>query len=233
MAIFDNQKVSSVPRLVRLLNYGPFIRQRIKLGLLAGLVSAAANGLLRLNYRLPKSPPKGYRVLEVDRFDARFDSLWEKVKNDYPIMIGRKSDYLAWRYEDPQKNYLSLCIENEETGELLGYTVISILTSSGITRAIVVDLISHKGEEKWVPQSLIGCALSFLKKRKVDVAQCWMFPHAHFYPYLRKYGFKPRQEGAMNLMFRSLDGVGPEKLDTRFFADAANWYLTAGDTDWA
>jgi hypothetical protein len=233
MTMFGHEKVSAAPRLVRLLDAGPFIRQKFKAGAIAAPVSALANRLLKLRYPLSAATPGDYTVTEAQQFDSRFDSLWNRVKEDYPIMACRKSEYLSWRYNDPEKRYHTFCVTKTESGEIVGYIVTGVFTRSGITRAIIADLVSPRDAEEWLPQTLIGSALRFLREQSVSAVECWMFPHTHLYPHLRRYGFEPRRAIPMDLTFRYFGGDDPVLSDSDFFSNVRNWYLTAGDTDWA
>ncbi len=228
MTMFGRRKVSSAPRLARVLDWRAFLRRKLPAPL-AAAAGALANAAQSLRYRSSAAVPRGFAIREVGRFDERFDELWSRVKGDYPVMVARTARYLSWRYGDPRRSYRAWCIEEAGGGTLRGYAVTAARgDAGGLTRATVVDLLCARNDRAWVARALIAAALRGL--RGAHVVDCWMFPHAHFYPHLRRLGFVPRRAGVMDLT------VGPVAPGVRpadgFLMEAASWYLTAGDTDW-
>jgi len=64
-----------------------------------------------------------YRVRMVREFDDRFDQLWDRCKNEYPIAIAKDAKYLKWRYLDhPIDHHQVLTVEDQ--GKLKGFAVL-------------------------------------------------------------------------------------------------------------
>jgi len=64
-----------------------------------------------------------YRVRMVREFDARFDQLWERCRNEHPISVVKDVKYLKWRYLDrPDGQHQVLTVEDQ--GKLKGYAVL-------------------------------------------------------------------------------------------------------------
>ena len=62
-------------------------------------------------------------VIQIEKFDSRFDALWQSVRCDFPVAIIRDQRYLNWRYcERPDETYTRLCAVRGD--ELLGYIVV-------------------------------------------------------------------------------------------------------------
>jgi len=67
-------------------------------------------------------PVPSENVVKLDRFDDRFDCLWEQVENEFQIITKRDLKYLRWRYiQNPSVQYRILAYEDQ--GNLLGYAV--------------------------------------------------------------------------------------------------------------
>jgi hypothetical protein len=233
MTMFGRRKAFSAPRLVRVLNSRTYFRRRLKITPLADAIAVVANRALAAYSRVGRSPPRGYTISKVMRFDSRFDALWARIRHDYPIMVWRSARHLTWRYGDPETGYETFALESCATGDLLGYAVTTAQRLGGLTRATIVDLVSPKEAKGFVPRLLIAGVLRYLQAQNVDIVVCWMLPHTHFYPHLRRFGFVQRRKGVMDLTFGLSANMEPLGISSAFFSDERNWFFTAGDTDWA
>jgi hypothetical protein len=226
--MFGRRLISAAPRLARVLDYRPFLRRRAAaFAALAGAAGALAN--VALSPRPPR-PPRGLAIRDVRGFDRRFDALWQSVRDDYPVAIERTAAYLAWRYGDPGTAYRTVSVEDQAGERVLGYAVTSIREAQGARRGTIVDLLSARGGAPAVAAALIAAAVAVLAEGRAEVADCWMFPHAHFTPPLRRLGFVPRRAGVMDLTVGPAGAVGG--IEDGVLATPASWYFTAGDTDW-
>lgn len=64
----------------------------------------------------------GVAVVPIERFDERFDELWQRLRGVYGLAIERDSRYLNWRYADcPDGEYRGYTVERK--GRLLGWGV--------------------------------------------------------------------------------------------------------------
>ncbi|MBN2465952.1 GNAT family N-acetyltransferase, partial [candidate division WOR-3 bacterium] len=62
------------------------------------------------------------QVLELERFDRRFDRLWDEVKDVHPISVVRDRRYLQWRFvENPESEYRIFAYEDGR--RIRGYAV--------------------------------------------------------------------------------------------------------------
>ena len=67
--------------------------------------------------------PSDVHVHLTERFDARFDALWETAAARFPIVGERTSEYLAWRFgKCPDADYHVLCVSDSQD-RLLAYLV--------------------------------------------------------------------------------------------------------------
>ncbi len=60
---------------------------------------------LHLEPRLKDIRTSNEYIFELSAADERFDTLWERVRNDYDIITQRDRAYINWRYfMNPAKN---------------------------------------------------------------------------------------------------------------------------------
>jgi hypothetical protein len=224
------KKICPIPRLVKLLDVEPILRQRFSMNTLSKILSPAANLALEIRYPEKMVIPEGLQIKKIQRFDERFDTFWNRIKEDYPIMAMRDSASLNWRYADtPHIDYEIVCVEQMKTMEILGFIVLGE-RQFGFLRGRIFDIITPRSEDGKVARCLLRYAINHFRKKKAAMATCWMFSHCHVYPELTKIGFMPRQEKGKDLLFESLnlqDPVIPEYLA----AKAENWYISMGDSD--
>ena len=65
----------------------------------------------------------GLEIAITDRYDARFDALWEAASAQFAVIGQRTAEYLQWRFgRNPQTRHRVLCL-SDSGGQLLGYLV--------------------------------------------------------------------------------------------------------------
>ena len=85
--------------------------------------------------------PEG-RPFQIDRFDVRFDRLWQQTLAGLGSGIRRDATYLNWRYvHHPAYTYLRVGWESD--GELLGYAIATVREVQGMRCVLLVDLAAR------------------------------------------------------------------------------------------
>jgi hypothetical protein len=224
------KQVGTIARLVKVLDPEPFLKKRIPLKGLPSLLSAPLRTSQRITHFLQARAPKGTQIKKVSYFDYRFDSLWNRVKGDYPIMTVRDTQYLNWRYIDiPDVAYDIFSIESEYTSEILGFIV---LREKHDTLPIgqIVDIVTSRGQDGIITRTLLAEAVRLFWKKKVALVTCWMFSHCHVFSELIDLGFQKREKEGRHLVFRNTNLVNPA-LPNEIAMNMENWYLCIGDSD--
>jgi len=132
------------------------LRGKVIPGLCFITVGKPLDWVLALICRLksfPKVPDS--RILDIDRFDQRFDRFYEKISRHHPIMTVRDSSYLNWRYTDyPFEGVQSFAMLRDD--EPLGFAVIhNTVDEHGLRFIAVLELLVPIGE-KAVFENLLG-----------------------------------------------------------------------------
>lgn len=137
---FGWRELGFIQASVRPIRSAAVTRRRFKNGVIAAAAGAASDVLLKLAYdwRKPASVGKVNSAI-IERFDSRWDDLWQRVGARYPITLVRDSRYLNWRYLDCPYQYIKRSFEID--GHLVGGSVIRVLERDGDLQAHICDLI--------------------------------------------------------------------------------------------
>lgn len=115
-------------------------------GVMAKLAKARAGWSLRQR-------PRGEAFL-IDRFDSRFDLLWQRARAGSLSGIRRDAAYLNWRFVR-QPTYSYLRIGWESSGEVLGYAIASPREVFGVPCMLLVDLLAVPDAASHVAEALL------------------------------------------------------------------------------
>lgn len=194
---------------------------------LAALGGAALGLLLGLTGRRPPlAPPAGFEARPVERFDARYDDLWERVRGRLPLAGVRDAAFLNWRYVDTPtaKHHV---LEVRRDGRLAGYAVYE--WSFG--RGYVVDLL---GEDEAAEDAALRAALVALRDAGNPMAFLSTLPCAvtaallrrnRLFPHPRRKAFRNATPFIVRVL-RDDGNPGPSAL-----LDPGAWYVLDGDRD--
>jgi Acetyltransferase (GNAT) domain len=157
---------------------------------------------------------------------TEFNELWDKVKDDYPILLKRNAAFLNWRYhERPDYTYNMYGYYRNES--LIGYVVINEqskhFSKGTITAGVIVDIIGINESEVW--HSLIEKAKELL--RNSDIINTWALKHTLLYKELKKSSFVHKDE-PMSLVGKDVTS-SITNIEDGF--DINNWFITPGDVD--
>lgn len=224
------KKVCDIPQYIKILKgreaAGMFTANKlIKLG----------GGLLLDVYRNAKNlgtnNSSEYSIVEINRFDSKFDELWNNVKNDYPIAVERSSKYLNWRYIDsPEKYKIYGAYKNNE---LVGYMVTAIESKTGkggesLLLGHIADLICYRGH-KDAAYVLIREGEKNLKEAGACAISCWMIKEWFYSEILGRAGFLQLRSPSV-LAALPIGELAKAAGDALY--DHRNWYVTIGDSDY-
>ena len=154
---------------------------------------------------------------EVERFDGQFDSLFERLKDKYRVVLSRDSNYLNWRFVDNPENDYKIHIYREN-GRLQGYVVSKTFQD---VCGDIVDVVALNPE---VFYKLIGHASRALFELGVPEIKMWM-NDPEYIKVLKRMGFDQSDE-MYNFIVRSRD----DEVKDIVMA-CHNWYLTMSDID--
>ncbi|MGA4718524.1 GNAT family N-acetyltransferase [Fictibacillus nanhaiensis] len=163
---------------------------------------------------------------KIDVCGLEFNELWEKVKDDYPILLKRDAAFLNWRYhERPDFSYTMYGYYRNDS--LIGYVVVNEqskpFSKGSITVGVIVDILGINEQDVW--HSLIKKGKDVLSNS--DIINTWALKHTVLYKELKKASFVHKDE-PMSLVGKSVSSSIPNK-DEGF--NINNWFITPGDVD--
>jgi len=182
------------------------------------------SGLLlyaRIWTALARARLRGARLVQVDRFDARFDALWEAAKDQVQVGIVRDRAYLDWRFaKRPETEYTTYIYQ--QGGQIGGYIVLRVRANRTPTLGLVMDVLTLPSQDDIVLALFAKAFLCFIRER---VEQVW-FGAMKQGPYTPAIGhlFPRRYE-------RPVCGQAYGDTDPTFALDGTNWFISFADTD--
>lgn len=163
-----------------------------------------------------------FTIRTVTSFDERINGFWESVSRRFDIIVVRNKDYLNWRYfKSPGAKHMVPVAEGR--GEILGYSVLRCKIEGKSESGYIVDILALSEN---VAASLVGNAIEYFEKEKVDTVECWMMESNSYYAVLRSYNFNP--VGLTWFMAR----VNTSRFAETYVRNHTSWYVTIGDSDY-
>ncbi len=164
-------------------------------------------------------------VYRVNHFDSSLDSLWDKVKESYEILVPRVAEFLNWRFVDNPEVKYAKYIAGDTGKHVAGYVVLKEYYDGRELRGHIVDMLSVNDNE--VVKVLLGHCYEYFGRRHIRKVSCWMPAYALYCNRLKDDGFETEESGAhFGLrMLKPGDTLGDDVECT------SKWFLTMGDSD--
>ena len=208
---------TKVPRYQKMLFPGNAVREIAKaapLRSIANLVSAPMRRVGRTSVN----------VKPIDSFDPSFDKLWNEARGQWPCSVSRTSSMLEWQFlRQPGKKFEILA--HYRDGELTGYVVMFFRRADErgvIEKAAISDICYGPDRPGETIDELLAAALNLAIERRVGSVVTDAID-ARLESALKRAGFW-RVKSDMQLLANV-----PRNENVVY--NAANWYLTRGDSD--
>jgi hypothetical protein len=172
---------------------------------------------------LPERPGAEYVAEVVTVADARFDDLWNRAKDRYPMIAEQTARFLNWRYSGFKENYRFYCLFRPGDGRLLGYVVFY-----GMTQGVVISGVFC--EEPW-GQMLDDLLLGFCERMKAEGywwVSLYYFGTSLFNDRLEHIGFTRRNH---KRTFMAYLNPAMDAECRRALLDESNWFFFGGEMD--
>lgn len=195
----------------------------VRVLLIDGLLAFLANTLVDIHNVSLKNKAKANttKIRRIENFDC-VQSLWEKTKNQYDVIVVRDAQYLNWKFvRQPHMDYKKFTAERG--GETKGYIVFRKGQSPERNIGIIADLYAAKGDKETL-EALIASAVDFFGK-SVELIECATTVEEYKRAYLNL-GFVKIKEVVP--MFYSKEDFPGEDIITKH----GSWFLNRGDHDW-
>lgn len=209
----------------------PFLIKPLRSGYFAQRLLGKPGRFLDIPLSFTSLSETTQKLIEIDKFDSRFDDFWQKLLPSFTCTVHRTSTYLNWRISShPAIKYQTKAIFSEN-GELLAYITYCWLNKHDGKVGYIMEALA-------LPEAHDRLALLFkvmiaeLNQYKVDVVLAWCASHSLNYTNYRNAGFYPlpNRLRPIKLSFgaRILSQNTHVDLQGLKFED---WYLSYLDSD--
>lgn len=163
--------------------------------------------------------PNGVSVEIIEKFDRRFDYLFNDIISQHTIISDRGSEYLNWRYIESslQKHYIFSILYNNE---LCGYVVYYTKDNS----CYIKDMICNK--TNGMLDGLFAEFIQYIRSKNIETINLYYFGSNKYKNMLKTHGFHLRKHEA-DKIFVYLKNKDMEK----YIFQQGNWHFLAGDND--
>lgn len=212
--------------LVRPVNWQNALRLKVNDKFLLKLGAISGKILQETVYRTRKAPTaRDLTITQVSSFDDRVDELWNRVSNQYKVMIVRNKKYLNWRYvEVPNVNYTIFVAERHS--EICGYIVARCVKRQGITHGYIFDVIASSGPA--VINALLLKVIEYFKEERTDLILCYMIADKMYRDAFRRNGFISIPFIKLGWLCAYSSSPSPLK---ELLKNRKNWFGQLGDSD--
>ena len=185
---------------------------------------SSSSGISHSRFRFPDVP--GLLVEPLTRFDAEFDTLWDRNRGIAPVIQVRNAAYLNWRYLGiPEFDYRPFDIR--VNGRLSGYMVIRMMSLMGHFFGVLADLFPFPVRDRDTTKRLFLFARDYCKAQGAEFMTCL---HSRSDPsFFKEVGL--RKIPAILNPKKWYFGCRYPQDDRAVLGSPKNWYLTYGDTD--
>lgn len=164
-------------------------------------------------------------IFEIKNFDDTVDSLWERVKKNYCVIIPRTKDFLNWRFiKNPETNYKIYSIKNGE--KMSGYVVLKLYKKENEEIGHIVDIL---GENDSITEKLLQVSYNYFFENNIKKILCWMQDSYSTGALMKKEDFA-RNDFDVETYF-GLKTLKENDDSLKKVEHFNNWYLTMGDSD--
>ena len=219
---------TSVPIYWKYLTASGKIEKLVKLPQVARLLSPIGTTVLKLldQIILPLHSRK-LDVSEVERCDAQFNILFEKLKTKTKLCSYKDASYLNWKFMDrPYKREKILVAR--KNNELIGYLVYGVQPKAKNQVGIILD-IQVNAEDQQAIGTLIGACIKALRNQGAQVIQC-ICSDSRYQAVLKKLMFIKGKgtDGTKTVMLGNLEktDISPEAIK-----NMNNWHFTRSESD--
>ena len=221
--LFGYRDLCPLSILQKRLNFRRAVRLRIPSKSLERLAARVSNWGYRLRYARGYAVSSEIQIEPVSQFDAAFDVFWQEVSRLFPILTVRDRSYLQWRYGTNPNAPFSV-LRAARDGQMAGYLISKTTESdSGERSTNILDLLTL---DNAVSRALIRRAIVLALDDRADNMKIGLLKHNPDWDVLWSEGFVDKSQSriAAYVMYdQSLESLG--------LTQAANWFLTLGDTD--
>ena len=223
--LFNHKDLIQTEVLFKRLSWRSALKRRVKWSFLPDFAGWISSLVIRFFLAIGGKSVAGVKYTLVNTFDESINLFWEKVKNQYTIMLKRDFSYLNWRYcRKPDNKYHIL--QAELNGSIAGLIIVKYQDYENARIGFIMESLAIK--DSAVLDSLLKRGLMFLSRNKVDFVLARVSSSDPVKRAFYKKGFSPK-EGVWDshiVYVRYSSHVEDSVL-----CDTSRWHVSFGDCD--
>lgn len=205
----------------------PFLFKPLKSGYFLKKILGSRAGKVDLPLAWASLPePDEATVVTIDRFDARFDRLWEQFSAPIAIAVARDHTYLNWRLADhPEAKYQTRAILGADDS-IRAFATYLVADKHGGRIGYVMEAMAAPDASEEL-RLLLRMVTAELIDLEADVMLAWSAPHSPNYHAFRKSGFWPLPK-----VLRPIElHFGARLFSGEAGGNERDWYISYLDSD--
>jgi hypothetical protein len=113
-----------------------------------------------------RTPRNDFTLVDVDKFDEKFETFLDNIADDYDYILQRNRDYMNWRFkQNPNVKYRIKAALSDN--RVIGYVVLEIANDNGYLVGSIFDLLTLRDRVDIV-RTLFDEAVKYLDSLNID-----------------------------------------------------------------
>ena len=213
--------LGEVNSLTRPLKSYYYLKRRANLPLITKPISFLVDLGLKISSKERYFKNSEYEFEALTSFDQRFDTFWNSVTGQIPMIGERTCSYLNWRYiQSPHKKHQVFALILKRNRNITGYIVYNIIDN----KTYIDDILSVNLNEAL--DSLLSGFILYQRAKAIDAISISFIGSKALMEKLKKYSFSLRDNSAKIIKYSA-----PGSKDLLDVLDKRKWYLFPGDND--
>ncbi|TVM04327.1 MAG: hypothetical protein CV087_00070 [Candidatus Brocadia sp. WS118] len=223
--LFNHKDLIKIEVIFKRLSWGSALKRRVKWRFLVNVVGWISSLVIRFFLATRGKSVAGVKYRWVSTFDESINLFWEKVKDQYAIMVKRDFVYLNWRYCRKPGNAYHI-LQAELDGSMVGLLILKYADYEDARIGFIMEALAIK--DSMVLDSLLKRGLMFLSRNKVDFVLARVSASDPVKRAFYKKGFFPK-EGIWNSNMVYVRYTA--HVEDSVLCDTSLWHVSFGDCD--
>ena len=223
--LFHHKDLIKIEILFKRLSWRSALKRRLTWRFLVNVVGRISSLFIRFFLAIRGKSAAGVKYTWVSAFDESINLFWEKVKDQYAIMVKRDFIYLNWRYcRKPDSAYYILRAELD--GNTVGLIIVKYEDHGDARIGFIMESLAI--EDPTILDDLLKRGLMFLSRNKVDFVLARVSASDPAKRAFYKKGFSPKEDvWNSNIVYVRYSS----RVEDSVLRDASLWHISFGDCD--
>jgi hypothetical protein len=223
--LFNHKDLIKIEVLFKRLSWRSALKRRVKWRFLVNFAGWISSLVIRFFLAIKGKSVSRVKYTWVSTFDESINLFWEKVKDQYTIMVKRDFIYLNWRYcRKPDNTYHILRAELD--GSIVGLVIVKYEDYKDARIGFIMESLAIK--DSMVVDSLLKKGLMFLSRNKVDFVLARVSSSDPVKRAFYKKGFSQKEDvWNSHIVYVRYSSHVEESV----LCDTSLWHVSFGDCD--